>query len=126
MADTLDQILTDAREAFIKRDLLLDQLRQADIEIRGITQRYSTVPKIRTTPPTTEINMTGIEKAVKIAGGASALAHKLDVTHQAVYVWLRKGWVPPRRALEIEKLFGVPRIDLFKPELSVLFTFTSN
>lgn len=66
--------------------------------------------------------MTGIKKAVDLAGGASILAHKLGVSHQAVYVWLRNGWVPAQRALEIEKLLDIPRVDLFKPELSALFT----
>jgi hypothetical protein len=73
------------------------------------------------TPTTKDTKMTGIKKAVDLAGGANQLAHKLDVTHQAVYVWLRKGWVPAQRALEIEKLFDIPRAELFKPELSALF-----
>ncbi len=65
--------------------------------------------------------MTGIEKAIDMAGGANPLAHTLGVSHQAVYVWLRKGWVPAQRALEIEKLFDIPRAELFKPELTALF-----
>jgi DNA-binding transcriptional regulator YdaS (Cro superfamily) len=68
-----------------------------------------------------EIEMTGIQKAIDIVGGANALAAKLGVSHQAVYVWLRKGWVPSQRALEIEKLFDIPRVELFKPELAALF-----
>jgi DNA-binding transcriptional regulator YdaS (Cro superfamily) len=68
-----------------------------------------------------EIEMTGIQKAIDMAGGANPLAHKLGVSHQAVYVWLRKGWVPAHRALEIEKLFDIPRVELFKPELTALF-----
>ena len=66
--------------------------------------------------------MTGIKRAIDTAGGANPLAHKLGVSHQAVYVWLRNGWVPSQRALEIEKLFGIPRVELFKPELAALFT----
>jgi len=69
-----------------------------------------------------EIEMTGIQRAIDMAGGANPLAAKLGVSHQAVYVWLRKGWVPAQRALEIEKLFDIPRADLFKPELAALFT----
>jgi DNA-binding transcriptional regulator YdaS (Cro superfamily) len=65
--------------------------------------------------------MTGIKKAIEMAGGANPLAAKLGVSHQAVYVWLRNGWVPAQRALEIEKLFDIPRADLFKPELVALF-----
>lgn len=66
--------------------------------------------------------MTGIKKAVNLAGGANQLAHKLGVTHQAIYVWMRKGWVPAQRALEIEHLFDIPRVELFKPELAALLT----
>jgi DNA-binding transcriptional regulator YdaS (Cro superfamily) len=69
-----------------------------------------------------EIEMTGIRQAIDLAGGANPLAHKLGVSHQAVYVWLRKGWVPAQRAVEIEKLFDIPRVHLFKPELSALLT----
>ena len=65
--------------------------------------------------------MTGIEKAIDKAGGASPLAAKLGVSHQAVYVWLRNGWVPSKRAIELERLFDIPRVELFKPELSALF-----
>ena len=68
-----------------------------------------------------EIEMTGIQKAIDMAGGANPLATKLGVSHQAVYVWLRNGWVPANRALEIEKLFDIPRVELFKPELTALF-----
>lgn len=68
-----------------------------------------------------EIEMTGIQRAIDIAGGANQLAEKLGVSHQAVYVWLRKGWVPAQRALEIEKLFDIPRAELFKPALAALF-----
>ena len=66
--------------------------------------------------------MTGIKKAVDLAGGANALALKLGVTHQAIYVWMRKGWVPAQRALQIEHLFDIPRVELFKPELAALLT----
>lgn len=64
--------------------------------------------------------MTGIKKAIELAGGANALATKLGVTHQAVYTWVQRGWVPAQRAIEIEKIFDVPRGDLFKPELAAL------
>jgi len=74
------------------------------------------------TPTTKDTKMTGIKKAVNLAGGANQLALKLDVTHQAIYVWLRKGWVPSQRALQIEHMFDIPRAELFKPELAALLT----
>ena len=64
--------------------------------------------------------MTGIKKAIEMAGGANALATKLGVTHQAIYTWVRRGWVPAQRALQIEIIYDVPRGDLFKPELAAL------
>jgi DNA-binding transcriptional regulator YdaS (Cro superfamily) len=63
---------------------------------------------------------TGIKKAIELAGGANALAHKLGVTHQAIYTWSHRGWVPIQRAIQIESLFGVPRENLLKPELAAI------
>ena len=60
---------------------------------------------------------TGIKKAIELAGGANSLAHKLGVTHQAIYSWSHRGWVPIQRAIQIESMFGVPRENLLKPEL---------
>lgn len=59
----------------------------------------------------------GIEKAVEAAGGVLPLATALGVSHQAVYKFLRQGWVPPIRAVEIELLYGVPRRELVSPRL---------
>ncbi len=41
--------------------------------------------------------MTGIEKAVEIAGNQVVLATKLGVTQQAVSEWVRFGFVPDGR-----------------------------
>ena len=51
MPDTVDTILTDARKALVKRDRLAAQLRQADQELSGLTQRYRTEAKIWITSP---------------------------------------------------------------------------
>lgn len=63
--------------------------------------------------------MTGIENAIARAGGRRAFADSLEppVTVQAVCQWVRRGWVPPRRALEIERRYGVDRAYLVKPDL---------
>lgn len=63
--------------------------------------------------------MTGIESAIQQAGGRRAFAESLNppVSLQAVFQWLHRGWVPPRRALEIERLYGVDRAHLVKPDL---------
>jgi hypothetical protein len=65
--------------------------------------------------------MTGIKLAIDLAGGACALAHNLGVTHQAIYTWAKRGWVPMQRALQIETEYGVPRTQLLKPELVAVF-----
>ncbi len=66
--------------------------------------------------------MTGIKRAIEMAGGACALAFQLGVTHQAVYIWAKRGWVPMQRALEIERLYPIPRTELLKPDLVAVFT----
>jgi DNA-binding transcriptional regulator YdaS (Cro superfamily) len=66
--------------------------------------------------------MTGIKRAIEMAGGACALAYKLGVTHQAIYTWAKRGWVPMQRALEIETEYRIPRTELLKPDLVAVFT----
>ena len=66
--------------------------------------------------------MTGIEVAIAKAGTRRAFAQSLSptVTVQALCQWVRRGWVPPQRALEIERLYGVDRAHLVKPDLVAL------
>jgi hypothetical protein len=51
MTDTIDSVLSEARKALVKRDRLAEQLRQADMELSQLTQRYRTVSKIWITSP---------------------------------------------------------------------------
>ena len=60
---------------------------------------------------------TGIYKAVEKAGGVSAMAKAINVSRQVVYIWLRRGYAPPIRAIQIEEVLGVPRVDLMDPVL---------
>lgn len=62
----------------------------------------------------------GVERAVKLAGGQVALARLLGVTQQAISIWLRRGYVPLRRAQEIEAQLGVPRNALIAPHIQDL------
>lgn len=66
--------------------------------------------------------MTGIQTAIDKAGSRRDFALSLvpPVTVQAVAQWVRRGWVPPSRALQIERLYGVDRAYLVKPELVAL------
>lgn len=60
---------------------------------------------------------TGIQRAVEAAGGVTKLAAQLGVSHQAIYKFIRQGWVPPDRAVEIELNYEIPRQDLVSPRL---------
>lgn len=62
----------------------------------------------------------GVLLAVLAAGTQAKLAEGLGVTQQAVSIWLRRGWVPLRRAQEIEALLGVPRARLINPRIADL------
>ena len=60
---------------------------------------------------------TGIYKAVEKAGSVVALAKRINVSRQAVYFWLKQGYAPMLRAIQIEEALGVPRADLMDPVL---------
>tara|TARA_R110000868_G_scaffold245766_1_gene502357 strand:+ start:392 stop:619 length:228 start_codon:yes stop_codon:yes gene_type:complete len=66
--------------------------------------------------------MTGVDAAIAQAGSRKEFAESLNpsITVQAVFQWVRRGWVPPARALEIERLYGIDRAHLVKPELVAL------
>jgi len=51
MSDAVNSILSDARKALVKRDRLAEQLRQADMELSNLTQRYRIEAKIWITSP---------------------------------------------------------------------------
>lgn len=70
--------------------------------------------------------MSGIDKAVSAAGGRSELADTLGVSVQAIYLWVKRGWVPPARAIELEQRYGIPRVDLVKPSLAALLATATN
>lgn len=53
-----------------------------------------------------------VTEAAAKAGGVPTLARALGVTPQAVREWVRLGYVPPKRAQEIELRYGVPRTEL--------------
>jgi hypothetical protein len=51
MTDPIDTILADARKAIVRRDRLAAQLRQTDLELSILTQRYRVEAKIWITSP---------------------------------------------------------------------------
>lgn len=61
-----------------------------------------------------------VVRAVEVVGSQQKLADLLGVTQQAVSTWLRRGWVPMRRAQEIEAHTGIPRMGLINPRIADL------
>lgn len=70
------------------------------------------------------MEQTGLARAVQFAGGVSSFAQSLGVTHQAVYQWLRRGWLTPKRAEQVSELYGVPAAELLDPEITKLVRVT--
>lgn len=70
--------------------------------------------------------MSGIKKAAEAAGGGQQLATALGVSHQSVYQWLKRGWAPMQRAVQIEAKYGIPRGELLKPEIAALATSSAD
>jgi DNA-binding transcriptional regulator YdaS (Cro superfamily) len=62
----------------------------------------------------------GIADAIVAAGTQADLAATLGVTQQVVSRWLRRGWVPLRRANQIEESYKIPRGRLANPKLMAL------
>ena len=59
-----------------------------------------------------------LREAIDKLGGVVSFANAIGVTHQAVYYWFRKGWVPLERAVVIERLTGVSRAQLVKQSVA--------
>lgn len=66
------------------------------------------------------LSLSGIADAIVAAGTQAELAANLGVTQQVVSRWLRRGWVPLRRANEIEQRYKIPRVRLANPRLIAL------
>jgi DNA-binding transcriptional regulator YdaS (Cro superfamily) len=50
------------------------------------------------------IKETGVQKAIRLNGGYSGLAEKLDITYQSVQQWEKQGFVPSKRCLKVVEL----------------------
>jgi hypothetical protein len=64
-----------------------------------------------------ENHVAAIDLSIDRAGGVIKFARAMGVTHQAVYGWRKRGWVPPERAVVIEAVFRIDRRRLMKPSL---------
>ncbi len=63
---------------------------------------------------------TGVQEAIRVAGGQRQLGEMVGASQQAVAKWARKGWVPVGRVIEVEQVTGVKRDRLVKPQLANL------
>jgi len=66
--------------------------------------------------------MTGIEQACYAAGSQAKLADLLGCSQQNISSWLRRGYAPPERVVEIEQATGIPRVLLVSPKLRELMS----
>lgn len=63
------------------------------------------------------MKVNGLDKAIQKAGGQKALAELLGLGQTAISNWrIRRKPLPAERAIEIEKVTGVPRHEL-RPDL---------
>lgn len=65
----------------------------------------------------TDTKNTGIADAIRAAGSQDRLASMLGCKQQNVSFWLRRGYVPVARVVEVEQVTGVSRDRLVKPGL---------
>lgn len=63
------------------------------------------------------MNETGIARAISIAGSQAKLGVLLGVSQQAVAQWLKQGFAPEDRVVEIEARTGVGRLALIAPRV---------
>lgn len=47
-----------------------------------------------------------IKKSIDDAGGVAFIAAHFEITSVSVYEWIKRGYVPPEKCVEIEKLSG--------------------
>lgn len=66
---------------------------------------------------TKDERIAALDLAIERGGGIIKFCQKMKVTHQAVYSWKSRGWVPPERAAALEAVFGIPRTDMMNPDL---------
>lgn len=66
---------------------------------------------------TKESRLAAMDEAVQKGGGIVAFARSMGISHQAVYHWRRRGWVPIERAIAMEAVFGIERERLMHEDL---------
>lgn len=59
-----------------------------------------------------------LDEAIKRGGGIVAFSKSMGVSHQVVYQWKKRGYVPTERALIIERKFGLPHAQMIRSDLA--------
>lgn len=75
---------------------------------------------------TDETAYNGVQEAADKAGGVVPLATLLGVTHQAVYGWLKRKWMPARQAVIVEQQLKINRSRTIDPHMLDLFALTAD
>ncbi len=71
---------------------------------------------------TKEERIAAPDLAIERGGGIVKFAKAMGTSHQAIYGWRRRGWVPPERAVALEAIFGIDRNYLMNPDLVRVLT----
>ena len=66
---------------------------------------------------TKEERIAALDLAIERAGGIMRFTKAMGISHQAIYGWRNRGWVPLERALAIEAIFGIDRKQLMNPDI---------
>lgn len=63
-----------------------------------------------------------LSRAIQAGGGVISFAKAMGVTHQAVYHWKKRGYVPFDKAAKVQKLFGEPMLNLVREDVATALT----
>lgn len=66
-----------------------------------------------------------LNRAIAAGGGIIAFARAMGVTHQAVYHWKKRGYVPFDKAAKVQNLFGEPMLDLVREDVAAVLTLNA-
>ena len=66
-----------------------------------------------------------LNRAIAAGGGTMAFAKAMGVTHQAVYHWKKRGYVPLDKAARVQSLFGEPMLALVRGDVADTLTLNA-
>jgi hypothetical protein len=66
-----------------------------------------------------------LDRAIQAGGGVISFAKAMGVTHQAVYHWKKRGYVPFDKAAKVQKLYGEPLLDLVRADVADTLTLNA-